>query len=70
MCDECGLQKRQVANSLKALCSSLAKAVDTFDRERQLTTDELDFAVKILANIKDRCQRFRGISEELPRIEL
>lgn len=70
MCYQCGLQKRQVANSLKVLCSSLVKAADTFDHENQLIDDELDFAVKILTNIKARCERFRGISEELPRIEL
>lgn len=70
MCDECGLPRRQVANALKSLCSSLAKAVDTFNHEQQLIDNELDFAGKLLASITDSCERFRGISEELPRIEL
>lgn len=70
MCDECGLPQRQVATSLKTLCSSLIKAIETYNHRQQLFGDELDFAESVLMDIKARCARFRKLSAELPLIKL
>lgn len=70
MCDECGLPQRQVATSLKTLCSSLIKAIETFNHRQHLIGDELDFAERVLADIKARCARFRELSAELPLMKL
>jgi serine/threonine-protein kinase HipA len=70
MCDECGLPQRQVATSLNTLCSSLIKAIETFNHRQHLIGDELDFAELVLADIKARCARFRELSAELPLMKL
>jgi serine/threonine-protein kinase HipA len=69
MCDQCGVPQRQVATSLKTLCSSLIKAIETFNHRQQLVGDELDFAERVFADIKTRCSRFRDLSAELPLIK-
>lgn len=70
MCDDCGLPRRQVANSLKKLCFSLLHAIKAVNcHHLQLVGDEPDFAENLLANIKARCVRFHALSEELPQVE-
>ncbi len=70
MCDECGLPQRQVAHSLKTLCSSLLKAMENFNCRHYFVDDEVDFAESVLMDIKIRCTRFKELAEELPLIEL
>jgi serine/threonine-protein kinase HipA len=70
MCEECGLPQRQVATALHGLCTSLIKAVDSFDLSRDLIGDEPAFGQGLLDAIKTNCRRFLEVSKELPDVRL
>ena len=70
MCDECGLQQRQVATTLQALCNSLLKATDIIDLSSLLTDVEDAFGQGLLGAIKTNCQRFLENAKELPGVQL
>jgi len=70
MCEECKLPQKQIATALHGLCTSLIKAVDSFDLLRHLIGDEPAFGQGVLNSIKANCQRFLKISKELPDIQL
>lgn len=70
MCEECKLPQKQVAIALQSLCTSMIKAVDSFDLSRHLIGDEPAFGQGVLDAIKANCQRFLEISKELPDVQL
>ena len=70
MAEECGLSQRQVATSLRSLCITLMKAVDSFDLKTTLVGDEYEFGQKVLDSVKANCQRFLVVAKELPDVQL
>ncbi len=70
MCDECNLPQRQVAISLKSLCSKVLKALDRMVLDVVSTKEETDFANHLKEMIKGNSTRFLALAEELPHIRL
>jgi serine/threonine-protein kinase HipA len=69
-CDESNLSQRQVATSLKNLCTA------TIDRMGRLPLDdvqpgeEMDFARDLIEKIKGNAERLLAIAGELPHVRL
>ncbi len=70
MCDECHLPQRQVATSLKTLCTSLLKNLPTLTLDSVLMDAELVFAHELLQRITKNTIRFLELAEELPHAQL
>ena len=70
MCDECGLPQRQVATSLKVLCSAVLKSLAALVNEAVLTAEEVSFSHKLLKMIRSNTARFLSLAEELPHVRL
>ena len=70
MCDECGLPQRQVAVSLKVLCTSLLNSVSTLPLDSVLMDNERPFAHELLGRIKKNTLRFLELADELPGVRL
>ena len=70
MCEDCQLPQRQVATSLKTLCLSLQKAVNSLDVGEILTEEEIYFAQDLKERIRRNSERFLVLAEELPRVRL
>lgn len=69
-CDECKLPQRQVATSLKNLCTSVLTNLDRLPLDDVLIEDERSFAQDLLARIRRNAERFLEISKELPQVKL
>lgn len=70
MCDECNLPQRQVAVSLKTLCTALLKALDILPLDTVLIEEELSFANELLEMIRGNAARLLNVAEELPHVRL
>ncbi|MDH3391182.1 MAG: HipA domain-containing protein [Desulfobulbaceae bacterium] len=70
MCEECKLPQKRVVTALNGLCTSLIKAVDSFDLSRHLIDDKPAFGQGVLDAIKANCLRFLEISKELQYVQL
>ena len=69
-CDECKLPQRQVASSLKTLCSAILTSLDTLSLDDVLIEDEIAFGQDLLMRIRENTVRFLEIAKELPRVRL
>lgn len=70
MCDECSLPQRQVAASLKTLCTSMLNSAAALQLDSVLKDEELVFANELLERIRKNSRRFLKLAEELPHIQL
>ncbi len=69
-CEACILRQRQVATSLKNLCTAVLDSLARLPLDDVLPGEELDFAQKLIARIQDNAKRILAIAEELPRVKL
>ncbi len=69
-CHACHLPQRQVATTLKTLCTAVLYGADTLALDNVLLADELAFARRLLARIRANAERFLQMAEELPRVRL
>ena len=69
-CDTSNLPPRQVATSLKNLCTAAIGRVGSLPLSDVLPGEEMDFARKLLEKIKGNAERLLEVSEELPHIRL
>ncbi|KJS03382.1 MAG: hypothetical protein VR65_01635 [Desulfobulbaceae bacterium BRH_c16a] len=69
-CDACRLPQRQVAATLKSLCTAVRVGLDKLVPDVGLHEDEQAFARKLLARIRMNVERFQALAEELPRVTL
>jgi serine/threonine-protein kinase HipA len=69
-CDACRLPQRQVAMTLKSLCSAVLAGADRLVLEGLLLAEERLFARKLLDRIRSRTRKFQEMALELPRVRL
>jgi len=69
-CDECKLPQRQVATSLKNLCTVVLSTIDDLPLDDIQDGAEMDFARELLGRIRDNVGRFLEISQELRHLKL
>ncbi len=69
-CEECKLPQRQVATSLKTLCSAVLTSLDKLSLNDVLIDDEVVFAQNLLARIRENTVRFLAIAKELPQVRI
>lgn len=69
-CDASNLPPRQVATSLKNLCTAAIDREGSLPLGDVLPGEEMDFARKLLEKIKGNAERLMEISEELPHVRL
>ena len=70
MCEECGLPQRQVAASLKSLCTRLLRVLASQSFDTILSKEEHPFAHDLLKVIELNTTRFLRLAEELPNVRL
>ncbi len=68
-CDECKLPQRQVATSLKNLCTVVLNNLDGLPMDDIQDGPEMDFARELLWRIRDNAVRFREFSQELGHLK-
>jgi serine/threonine-protein kinase HipA len=68
-CDECKLPQRQVATSLKNLCTAVLGNLDDLPMDDIQDGTEMDFAQELLGRIRDNAVRFLKISQDLPHLK-
>lgn len=68
-CDACHLPQRQVAATLKTLCTTVRNGLERMSHD-QLHEDEQAFARKLSARIGQNAQRFLALAEELPQVRI
>lgn len=70
MCEECHLPQRQVALSLKALCTAVLGALEPLPLDPVLTEEERFFTHQLIQKIQGTTTRFLGMATELPHVRL
>jgi len=69
-CDECKLPQRQVATSLKNLCTTVLDNLDKLLLGDIQDGSEMDFAQDLIREIKGNTERFLEIAQELPHVKM
>lgn len=68
MCEDCNLQKRLVANTLKTMSDKMLKAMELLDLSALLPGEETDFADELIASIRRNMERYLLFAKELPKV--
>lgn len=69
-CEMCKLPQRQVAISLKNLCSAVLHNLENVSLAVLLDEDETVFAQDLIGRIRNNAERFLAVAMELPRVKI
>jgi serine/threonine-protein kinase HipA len=69
-CDMCKLPQRQVATSLKNLCTAVLNNLGNVPLDDLLAGSETSFAQELIGRIRENARRFLSVATELPRVKL
>ena len=69
-CDACNLPLRQVATSLKNLCTAAVDRMGSLPLASVLPGEEMDFALDLIKKIKGNAERLMAMAGELPHVRL
>lgn len=69
-CDMCKLPQRQVATSLKNLCTAVLNNLGNVPLDDLLAGSETSFAQELIERIRENAERFLAVATELPRVQL
>jgi serine/threonine-protein kinase HipA len=69
-CEGCGLQQRLTAKNLGRLCDAVLNSIDNLKIDIILSSDEKDFAMELIKDIKTKALHFKTVSLQLPGIKL
>jgi len=69
-CDGCNLRQRQVATSLKNLCTAAIDSLGILPLDDVRTGDEMDFARHLIGRVKGNAEMLLAIARELPHVKL
>lgn len=69
-CDACRLPRRQVATTLKNLCTSVLNRLGSLPQDDLRGDEEVAFAQDLFGRIKGNAERYLEIARELPNVKL
>jgi serine/threonine-protein kinase HipA len=69
-CEGCSLNQRLAAKNLGRLCNTVLSSLDNLKIDIITNSDEKDFAMNLIKDIKIKALRFKEVSLELPGIKI